>query len=456
MKKYDVAIIGGGPGGCKAATHAAEAGLSVVLFEKDLIGGTCLNRGCIPTKALLHAGGLYSEARGSELFGLCGGTSIGYDFDAVHRRKNQVVETLRQGIEKQLKSGKVTVVRGEALIPAAGKISCAGEMWEASDIILAVGAKPALPPIPGIDNPGVYTSDDLLEGEGKEFSSLIIVGGGVIGVEIATFYLSLGCEVTILEMADHILPSMDKEIAQRLGMMLKKQGASIEIKAKVQEIAGEPGAMTVSYLDKKGKECRVAAEGVLMATGRRAVTEELFTEGAAPETDCGGIVTDSEGRTSIPHLYAIGDVRSGNIQLAHVAESQGTNVAALLAGMKPPVDESLVPSCVYTVPEIASVGMTEEEAKAAGITVKTGKALTGANGKCVIENAGSGYVKIVADDETGIILGAQLVCPRATDMISELALAIHKKMTANELAYVIHPHPTFSEMISAAAKEADK
>jgi len=297
----------------------------------------------------------------------------------------------------------------------------------------------------------VYNSRDILEGEGKMFQSLIIIGGGVVGVECASIYRALGCEVTILEAADHILPVMDKEIAQRLTMVLKKRGCKVETKAMVQKIEGTPGSMTVTYLDKKGKETVVTAEGVLASAGRGANVDGLFAEGLEIEMFKNAVVGDEMGRTSIPHIYVIGDAKAKNIQLAHVAEAQGTNVVAVIAGKEPPIDMSVVPSCVYTNPEIAAVGMSEDQAKAAGFTPKAVKFLTGANGKCLIENTDSGYVKLVTDAADGRILGAQLVCPRATDMIGELALAVQKGITAEGLHAVIHPHPTFIEMISGAA-----
>ncbi len=431
---YDIAIVGGGPGGYTAAAEAAALGRSVVLFEGDLVGGTCLNRGCIPTKALLHDAA--PEA----------------SFEAIHARKQAVVTQLREGVEKLLKQRKVTVVRGLATIVAPGTLTCDGQTYEAHDIIVATGSVPATIPVDGIDLPGVYSSNDLLEGEGVKLSSLVIVGGGVIGVEFATMYASLGAKVTVLEAAARILPPLDREIAQRVTMHLKKRGIAVEASARVMGIEGEPGAMTVRYADKRGNEKAVTAEGVLVACGRRANTEGLFSPEVQPELSRGALVCDEAGRTSIPHLWAIGDVVAGNIQLAHVAEAQARNVVATICGNKPLVDMGVIPSCVYTSPEVASVGLTEDEAKAQGIAVRTGKSLTGANGKCLVEESESGYVKLVASAETGALLGAQLVCPRATDLVAELALAISLGCTATQLAGVIHPHPTVSELVSSAAR----
>lgn len=431
---FDIAIVGGGPGGYTAAEEAAARGLSVVLFERDLVGGTCLNRGCIPTKALLHD------------------ANPNASFEAIHARKQAIVLQLREGIEKLLKQRKVTIVRGQATIEAPGVVACDGQSYEAHDVIVATGSVPATIPIPGIELPGVYTSNDFLDGEGVRLASLVIVGGGVIGVEFATMYASLGARVTILEAADRILPPLDREIAQRVTMHLKKRGVAVEASAQVTGIQGELGALTVSYVDRRGNDKAVGAEGVLVACGRRANTVGLFSSGIAPKLVHGALVCDAAGRTSVERLWAIGDVVADNIQLAHVAEAQARNVVAAICGDELPVDMAIVPSCVYTSPEVASVGLTESEAKSQGIAVRTAKALTGANGKCLVEGSESGYVKLVADASTGVILGAQLVCPHATDLVSELALAISLGCTAARLAGVIHPHPTVSELVSSAAR----
>lgn len=449
--KFDIAVIGGGPGGYTAAEQAAKGGRSVVLFEKEDLGGTCLNRGCVPTKALLHSAEAYAALAHVQDLGVAV-QGASYDFAAMHRRKDQIVDTLRQGVAKRMKASKVTVVAGQAQIQRAGLVTCNGEDYQVEDIIIATGSQVSYPPIPGIRLPGVYNSRDILEGEGHDFRSLVIIGGGVVGVECAVLYRRLGCEVTVLEAADHLLPAMDRELAQRLAMVLKKQGVAVEVKAAVQKIEGTPGAMSVTYADKKGAEHTVTAQGVLAAAGRKANLEGLFGPDFSLELDRGAIVGDAQGRTSVPHVYVIGDAKARNIQLAHVASAQGENAAAVILGKRPPLDMNVVPSCIYTDPEIASVGLTEEQAKGAEIPVKTAKALTGANGKCLIEGAESGYVKLVTDQATGRLLGAQLVCPRATDMVVEAALAIQRGLTAGELADVIHPHPTFSEMLYDAAE----
>ncbi len=450
--KYDLAVIGGGPGGYTAADAAAKAGLSVVLFEKDQLGGTCLNRGCIPTKALLHAADTWRALNGAEPLGLRAGGAA-FDWAAIQDYKTRTVDTLRQGVRRLMQAGGVTVVQGAAQVAAEGVVLCGGTRYEASDIIAAAGAVPALPPIPGRELPGVYTSDDLLAGGGKALASLVIVGGGVIGVEMAGVYSAFGCQVTILELADRLLPTMDRELGQRLAVALKKQGVAVSTKAAVQQISQTEGGLLVQYADAKGNAARVRAQGVLIAAGRRPAAEGLFAGDYRPELERGGIPADAAGRTGLPHLYVIGDARAGSIQLAHLAEAQGKNAVAAILGRPLPVDTSLVPACVYTTPEIASVGMTEAGAKAAGIPVRCGKALSGANGRCVIAGAGAGFVKLVCRADTGRLLGAQLCWPRATDLIGELALAVQHGLTAADLAGLIHPHPTFAEGIRAAAEQ---
>lgn len=449
---YDLAIIGGGPGGYTAAAAAAKAGLSVVLFEKDQLGGTCLNRGCIPTKALLHAAEAWRSMADAEDLGLRA-EHASFDWAAIQNDKTRTVDTLRQGVARLMQAGKVTVVQGTAQVAAEGAVLCGGVRYQATDIVVAAGAAPALPPIPGRALPGVFTSDDLLQGNGKALASLVIIGGGVIGVEMAGVYSAFGCPVTILEQADRLLPTMDRELGQRLAAMLKKQGVAVATNASVQQICQTGDNLLVQYDDAKGQTVGAGAAGVLIATGRRPAAERLFAGAYRPDIERGGILADEAGRTLLPHLYAIGDVKTGNIQLAHLAEAQGKNVVAAILGRPLPVDVGLVPACVYTTPEIASVGMTEAEAKAAGIPVRCGKALSGANGRCVIAGCRSGFIKLVSQAETGRLLGAQLCWPRATDLIGELALAVQRGLTAADIAGLIHPHPTFAEGIRTAAEQ---
>ena len=452
MNTFDIAVVGAGPGGYTAAEKAARAGKSVVLFEERELGGTCLNRGCIPTKALLRSAEAYHSAKNSTDLGVSA-TEVTLDTAVMQERKSQVVTTLRNGIETLMGKAGVTVVAARATITGPGSLEAAGEAYRAGSIIVACGSAPAVPPIEGIRTPGVYTSDDLLADDAPELSSIIIVGGGVIGIEFASMYSALGVAVTIVEAAERILPPFDKEIAQRMATTLKKRGVDINTRCRVTSFTGEPGSMQVSFENKKGEAHTLEAEGVLVAVGRTPSTAGLFAEGFSVECERGAVTVDKLGQTSVAGIYAIGDVRYQGIQLAHAASAQAENVVATICGNARPVDEYLVPSCVYSFPEIAQVGLTEAEAKEAGIETVRAKALASANGKCLIEGVEGGMAKIVAEKQTGRIVGAQLVCPHATDMIAELALAICKNLTAADLIGTIHPHPTVSEMVRDAAAQ---
>ena len=441
--RYDLAVIGGGPAGYTAAFKAAENGLSVVLFEKDKIGGTCLNRGCIPTKSLLHSAVSYRKLDKLAEIGISV-SAADFDYETVLSRKNNVVDNLRSGIEKGLKTKKITVVTGSAVITDHDVIECNGESYEAGSIVICTGSTVAIPPIEGIEH--AITSDDILEKDLDLADSLIIIGGGVIGLEIASVYLDLNKKVTVLEMAEQLIPNMDRDLATRIAVYLKKQGAEIVTKAQVRSIRLSDGEKEVTYLDKNGSEKTVTGKEVLCATGRKANVSGLFRNVDVEINR--GIVTDDNYETSVKGIYAIGDCRSGNIQLAHVAMAQARNVIDVILGHEKSVDDSLIPSCIYTDPEIASVGLTETQAKEEGINTLTRKTLTGANGKCQIEQADSGYLKLVIDSDNGQIIGAQLICEDATNLIGELSVIIQKKMTVDELRQVIHPHPTVVEMIA--------
>lgn len=443
--RYDVAIIGGGPGGYTAAHKAAKNGLKTILFEKDKLGGTCLNRGCIPTKALIEAAHLYKKGREAELYGLHFDAS--FDYAKINERRDEVVAKLRSGVEKMLKADKVEVVYGAAKLIEKDKVLCNEEVYEADHIILAAGSVPSRAPIEGVEL--TISSDRILEGESEFIDSLIVIGGGVIGSEISDALNCLGTKVTIIEMADRLIPTMDKDLGQRLGMFFKKKGIDVYLSSAVKKIEEEDGEKKVTFTDKSGKEVFLKAKEVLLATGRKAAVEGLVDEAVGLEMKR-GVLCDENGRTNIENVYCIGDAISGNIQLAHVAESQGKNIIDLILGKKPHIDMSVIPSGIYTEPEIASVGRSEEELKASSISYASRKALTGANGRCLIENAESGFVKLLIVDD--VIVGGSIVAPHATELIAELALAVEKKMTAEQLSEVIHPHPTISELLRDASE----
>ncbi len=436
---FDVMIIGGGPGGYTAAGKAAENGLKVILFEKDKLGGTCLNRGCIPTKSLIHSAEIYDRYRKSSDL-LPREEELSFCFTAAAERRDKTVDSLRTGIEKGLKAKKVEIVYGEAKILEEGKILCNETVYEGKDIIIAAGSKVSLPPIEGREV--AVTSDELLIEREVLPKSLVIIGGGVIGVEIADAYAGMGTEVTILEMADHILPNMEKEVAQRAAMFLKKRGVKINTGVRVLKI--EKTAEGKSVLFEGKKEETVTAEEVLLAAGRIPNTKDLGIR------EDRGIIADEEGRTELPHVYVIGDAKKGNVQLAHMAMADAENVIDTILGRESSVDTKIVPSCIYTHTEITVTGMSEEEAKEKGLNYQTKKVLTGANGKAQIEESESGYVKVVTVDD--VLVGAVIIAPHATEMIGELSLAIQKKMTVKDFHRVIHPHPSISEMLTEVTK----
>ena len=453
MFDFDLIVVGAGPGGYEAALHAAKLGLKTAVVERQEVGGTCLNRGCIPTKALLHASTVYEEAKSGAALGV-NAEGLTYDLSAMFAYKAQVVEKLRGGIESLFKAAKVTLLRGTGTLTATNTISVSGEnegVYTAQNILLATGSVPARPPIPGLDLPGVMTSDELLAGEGGEFRSLIIIGGGVIGMEFATFYNDLGVDVTVVEGLDRLLPNMDRELGQNLAMIMKKRGVQVFTGAMVKDLTATETGIQVNF-ETKGKLQSVTGEKVLCAIGRSPYTAGLFAEGMAPEMDRRRIRVNEKFETSLPGVYAIGDV-SSPVQLAHVATAQGIYAVNEIAGKANEMDLSLVPGCVYVRPEIAAVGLTEAEAKDRGIPVKTAKALMSSNGRTVILNGDRGFMKLIAHAETKRLLGAQLMCTNASDMISQLSEAIANGQTPNHLLRAMRPHPTFEEALTGALEE---
>ena len=425
---YDLIVIGGGPGGCAAALRAAKGGLSTLLFEAREVGGTCLNRGCVPTKALLH------------------GAGPGCDWAALAAETERVVSTLRAGQERGLQAAKVQVIPARAGVTGPHTVEAGGETYEARNILIAAGSVPALPPIPGLDTPGVVTSDGLLA-DLRPRARLAIIGGGVIGVELACVWAAAGCQVTIVEALDRLVANLDRELSQGLAMELKKSGVEVFTGASVSRI--EPGPAVV--FTHRGAEHTLSADTVLAAAGRRPATGGLFAVGAAPELERGFIKVDGSFRTSIPSIYAIGDA-IGGAMLAHKAEAEGRVVADLLLGRAPVRGVSPIPACVYTSPELAQVGLTADQARAGGVPAVTGKCVLGGNARTLIEGGRRGFVKLVFHRETRVLLGASLCCYRATDLISELTLAVSLGLTAEQLLRPVRPHPTFAEAISEAAE----
>lgn len=454
--KYDLIVIGGGPGGYVAAIKAAKLGLNTALIEDRRVGGTCLNRGCIPAKAMIHASSVYREAKEAESFGVSA-SDVVYDYSKILEYKEATTEQLVQGVEQLLKGNGVTLVNGKGTLLADKKVRVSlaeGEqqILEAENIILAAGSKPLILPIPGMDLPKVLTSDELFQL--KEVpESLVIIGGGVISVEFATVFAALDCKVTILEALPRLVPNMDKEISQNLKLILKKRGIDIHTAAAVKGVEEQDG-LCVCNFEEKEKPLSVSAQYVLCAVGRCPNTDGLFEEVNMLQMERGRVVVNEHFMTSMDGVYAIGDLIFGP-QLAHAASAHGIVVAERLAGREPSVDVACVPGCVYTSPEIASVGTTEDEAKERGITVKVGKFIMSANGKSLITKEERGFIKVVAEEGTGKIVGAQMMCARATDMIGEFVTAVANEMTVTQLLKGMRAHPTYNEGIGEALEELE-
>ena len=380
---FDLIVIGGGPGGYAAAEHAARHGMAVALVERDRLGGTCLNRGCVPTKAYLHASQVAAEAAA-----FAPGMPAVFDRHAMYLQKNKIVDTLAQGIGTLMKAGKIAVYPGQGTLcsdqaPFSVRVTDKQgtvETLTGRQVLLATGSAPARLPVPGCDHPDVWTSDDLLgEAGATPFQSLLIVGGGVIGVEMATIYARLGVSVTVLEAEKRCLPMMDAELSRSAEMLLKGQGIAVITDARLQIVNRTSDGFYAIY-EKGGAPVTVNAGRVLLATGRRPATDGLFGEGVAPRMERRCVAVDATYQTSLPGVYAIGDV-NGLCPLAHAAHAQGIAAVSAMLGVPSPTDPTLVPSCVYTAPEIAAVGLTQDEATAQGHDAVVGKALTTQNAR---------------------------------------------------------------------------
>ncbi len=450
-EQFDLVIVGAGPGGYEAAIRASQLGMKTALIERGEVGGTCLNRGCIPTKALLHAAESWRALQHFPELGLSV-EGAGFDYQKVSAYKNGMVERLRAGVEGLIRANGITLVHGGALITGPHQVAVSGgeeRRLTGKRILIAAGSLPAVPPIGGADLPGVMDSDMLLSCE-RLPGSLCLIGGGVIGVEFSTVLSSFGCKVTILEAAPRLLPGMDREISQNLAMILKKRGVDIHTGALVRRIERD-GELLCTY-EEKGEERTLSCENVLIATGRRPNTAGLFAPGAEPKMERGAVRVDDDFRTDVEGLYAIGDALGG-IQLAHAASAQGIYAVERMAGKEPSVCLSAIPSCVYTDPEIASVGLTADECKEHGIAYRCTKYLMSGNGKSMLSLQERGFVKLVFEEGSEVLLGAQLMCARATDMVGELCNALANRLTARQLARTVRPHPTFCEGITEAVED---
>jgi len=452
---YDIAVIGGGPGGYVAAIRAAQLGAKVLLAEKEKLGGVCLNRGCIPTKTLLKSAERWRSLQNCAAFGLRA-DNVGFDYAAVAARKDQVVAELQTGVVKLVAGNGIDVRYGEATLAGGGRLTVAGaggrEEYEARKIIVATGSAPVRLPVPGGDLPGVMTSDDVLALTAVPHS-MAIVGAGAVGVEFAAIFRAFGCEVTLVEMLPAILPNIDTDVVKRMALLLRKQGVKMLTGARVTGIRPGPAglALTVAAGD---SEQELAVEKVLVAVGRQPVVAGLGLEAAGVAFSRKGVEVNARMETSAAGVYAVGDV-TGRYMWAHAASAEGIVAAENALGGAAEIDYRAVPGCIFTEPEIAVVGCSEQEAVAAGRAVKVGRFNFAANGKAVSMGEADGLVKTVADAADGRLLGMHILGPHASDLVMEGAIAIRHGLTAAALGQVIHPHPTLSETILESVHAAE-
>lgn len=448
-----LAVIGGGPGGYVAAIRAAQLGAEVTLIEKNAMGGTCLNVGCIPTKALIHSADLYHEIqKDAAKNGIVVG-EVSVDFAAMQKRKQTVVKQLVSGVGGLMSANGIQLIKGTARFKNAAEIEVTTaegvESVTYDKALIASGSVPSVVPIPGYDLDGVVDSSGALAFE-EIPKSLCIIGGGVIGIEMAHVYQRLGTKVTIVEMLPDILMNLDTDITAVIKKLFKKNKVDILLETKVAGIEKTEDGLQVNMTDKLGEAKSVTAEKVLMCVGRKAQTAGLGLEELGVALDRGRILVDENYQTNVENLYAIGDC-IGGIMLAHVASAEGIAAVEKMMGEDSNIDFRTVPSCVYTSPELSGVGLTEKEAEAQGLSYEVGKFPLMGNGKSLIIGETSGLVKVIADKESGEVLGMHMCGPNATELIVEGALAIHKKASVKDLLETIHAHPSVGESLQEAA-----
>lgn len=447
--KADIIVIGGGPGGYVAAIRARQLGFSVTLIERDELGGTCLNRGCIPTKAYYQQAEVLSVLRELESYNISAGAGK-LDMAAALARKNGIVKKLTGGVAGLLQGHGVTVVRGSARITAPGAVAVGEDTFTADRIIIATGSVNRPLPLPGIDLPCVLDSTGLLELDHIP-PRLAIIGGGVIGVEFAGIFQSFGTQVTVIEAAPAILSGQDGEVVKRLQVYLKRQGIKVLTEAKVEAIRGAGDGAVLSVADRKGTQ-EVAADIVLLAAGRMPCTDGLGLEELGIEREGLFIKVNEQYETSLPGVYAIGDVIPGPM-LAHLASDEGKCAVENMAGMVSRVNYDAVPGCIFSFPPVAAVGLTEEMAGERGIACRSGKFLFAANGKALCMGETDGFAKVLIDEQERVI-GVHIIGPHAADLILEGTLMVRHQMTVTQIAETIHPHPTLGEVLQEAALDA--
>lgn len=445
---YDIGIIGGGPAGYVAAERAAQKGLKVVLFDKKKLGGVCLNEGCIPTKTLLYSAKLYDHAREGGKYGInC--TEVTYDFAKIMQRKNKVVTKLVAGIGAALKKGQVEVVFAAAQIDGRAadhiRISSQDQLYACKNIILATGSEAFIPPIKGLVREEIMTNREILEIVSVP-ASLTIIGGGVIGMEFANFFNSMGCKVSVVEMLDEILGPTDREMSVLLRKEFEKKGIDFYLGSKVTEIKGKE-----VIFERNGQNESIVSEEILVSVGRKPVTEGLNLEVMGVEVLRGGVKIDDRCRTNVPNVYAAGDI-TGFSLLAHTASREGEVAVNNICGIPDRMRYHAIPAIVYTNPEIACVGLTEEEAKAKNIPYKVRTLPMAYAGRFVVENEGrNGLIKIITGARYNEVLGVHMIGNPASEMIFGAAIMIEMQMRISDVEQIVFPHPTVSEIFKETA-----
>ena len=455
----DVIVIGAGPGGYVAAIRAAQLGGNVVIIEKGELGGVCLNRGCIPTKAMLASAEVYDIAiRRSKEFGV-NVSGVSLDYAQVINRRQKVVNQLVSGVGVLMKKNKIQVMNGTARLVSKTTVEVTAadgskQTVAARNIIVASGSEPVKVPIPGLDGANIWDSDGALNATAVP-KSMLVIGGGAIGLEWGYLFQKFGTEVTIVELMPHILPLNDSEIANELTRSLKKSGMKILTEFKVTKVEHQNGQEVVTVVPAAGgEEQKITAEKILVAVGRRPVSTGMGLEELGVTTERGRILVDEHLRTNIPNIYAIGDV-AGGMLLAHKASEEGVVAAENCMGHNTKMNYKSVPSAVYTTPEVASVGLTEDAAKRQGLDYKVGKFSFRINGKAMAIGEAEGMVKFIADAKYGEILGCHMVGPHVTDLIHEVVIGMDAEATIDLIGRAIHGHPTLSEVVKEAALDVD-
>jgi len=461
---FDIIIIGSGPGGYVCAIRAAQLGFKTAIIEREYLGGICLNWGCIPTKALLRSAEIFHYLQHAKDYGLSAGT-VSYDPSAVVKRSRVVAKRLNDGVGFLMKKNKVAVIWGEASIDAPGKVTVKpgkaeapkGALgpgaYQAKHIIIATGARPRV--LPGLepDNKLIWTYFEAMVPD-RVPKSLLVIGSGAIGIEFASFYRTLGAEVTVVEALPQILPAEDAEIAAFARKSFEKQGIKIFTGARVTKLDKKADSVTATIDDGKGATQTLSAERVISAVGVVGNIESLGLEKLGVKTERGAVVIDGACRTNVPGLYAIGDV-AGPPLLAHKAEHEGVICVEAIKGLDPhPIDKRLIPGCTYCSPQIASVGLTEQAAKAQKLDIRVGRFPFIGNGKAIALGEDQGLVKVIFDQKTGQLLGAHMVGAEVTELIQGYVIAMNLETTEAELMHTVFPHPTLSEMMGEAVLDA--